>query len=99
MFSTKSEEYFTLIHTYMYIFLKHPQIQCISTTNRALYRKEIASMGRNKNWRDNYYDENTATDRERQEYYGRHSEKIPVGCSACGGPYPSCCDSCPMFDD
>lgn len=23
----------------------------------------------------------------------------PVGCRACGGPYPNCKDSCPMFDD
>ena len=24
---------------------------------------------------------------------------IPEGCRACGGPYPSCMSSCPMFDD
>ena len=24
---------------------------------------------------------------------------IPVGCSACGGDYPNCKISCPMFDD
>lgn len=24
---------------------------------------------------------------------------IPEGCAACGGPYPNCTDSCPMFDD
>lgn len=24
---------------------------------------------------------------------------IPVGCAACGGPYPYCKTSCPMFDD
>ena len=24
--------------------------------------------------------------------------RIPVGCEACGGPYPLCCGSCPMFD-
>ena len=23
---------------------------------------------------------------------------IPVGCRACGGDYPNCKDSCPMFD-
>ena len=24
---------------------------------------------------------------------------VPVGCTACGGPYPMCKESCPMFDD
>lgn len=24
---------------------------------------------------------------------------IPAGCSACGGPYPNCKSSCPLFDD
>lgn len=24
---------------------------------------------------------------------------IPEGCAACGGEYPLCKDSCPMFDD
>ena len=24
---------------------------------------------------------------------------IPFGCRACGGPYPHCTDSCPMFED
>ncbi len=24
---------------------------------------------------------------------------IPEGCAACGGPYPYCVSSCPMFDD
>lgn len=23
---------------------------------------------------------------------------IPVGCRACGGNYPLCCDSCPLYD-
>lgn len=26
-------------------------------------------------------------------------EHIPFGCRACGGPYPMCKSSCPMFDD
>ena len=26
-------------------------------------------------------------------------EHIPYGCRACGGPYPMCKSSCPMFDD
>ena len=24
---------------------------------------------------------------------------VPSGCAACGGPYPYCTTSCPMFDD
>ena len=24
---------------------------------------------------------------------------IPEGCKACGGDYPNCADSCPIFDD
>ena len=24
---------------------------------------------------------------------------VPVGCRACGGPYPMCRTSCPMFDE
>lgn len=27
------------------------------------------------------------------------SGDIPEGCAACGGPYPSCRESCPIFDD
>ena len=26
-------------------------------------------------------------------------EDIPEGCRSCGGDYPNCKDSCPMFDD
>ena len=26
-------------------------------------------------------------------------DNIPEGCVACGGPYPSCKTSCPLFDD
>ena len=33
---------------------------------------------------------------EDEEYDGLG---VPVGCSACGGDYPYCKDSCPMFDD
>ena len=29
----------------------------------------------------------------------KSSAKIPEGCAACGGPYPSCKTSCPIFDD
>ena len=24
---------------------------------------------------------------------------VPEGCEACGGPYPLCCDGCPLFVD
>ena len=24
---------------------------------------------------------------------------VPEGCRACGGPYPNCTDSCPLFDE
>ena len=34
-----------------------------------------------------------------QKYYDRHPEHIPSACSACGGPYPECRDSCNLFDD
>ena len=26
-------------------------------------------------------------------------DEIPEGCAACGGDYPHCTTSCPMFDD
>ncbi len=32
---------------------------------------------------------------KKKEYKGY----IPVGCSACGGPYPDCMSSCPIYDD
>ena len=27
------------------------------------------------------------------------ADEVPVGCSACGGDYPNCTTSCPLFDD
>jgi len=33
--------------------------------------------------------------RRKKEYTGY----VPVGCSACGGPYPQCKMGCPVFDD
>lgn len=30
--------------------------------------------------------------------YEEHCVDVPVGCAACGGPYPDCMDSCNMFD-
>lgn len=34
-----------------------------------------------------------------QRYYERHPERVPSGCSACGGPYPECKSSCSMFNE
>lgn len=36
---------------------------------------------------------------DESKYYDRHPLEIPEGCRACGGDYPNCCSSCPMFDD
>lgn len=35
----------------------------------------------------------------KQDYYKAPVTNIPEGCAACGGPYPDCKWSCPMFDD
>ena len=37
--------------------------------------------------------------KEEKGHKERYAGSIPPGCRACGGPYPNCCDSCPMFDD
>ncbi len=34
-----------------------------------------------------------------ERYYTRRPERIPVGCRACGGPYPECKAGCNLFDD
>ena len=31
--------------------------------------------------------------------YDDEDEEVPVGCIACGGPYPNCMTSCKMFDN
>ena len=36
---------------------------------------------------------------ERKKSSELKSDKIPYGCIACGGPYPSCKTSCNLFDD
>ena len=36
---------------------------------------------------------------EDDDYITINGDDIPVGCAACGGPYPMCAESCPMFDD
>ena len=30
---------------------------------------------------------------------GEDDDDIPEGCRACGGPYPDCSDSCPIYGD
>lgn len=55
-------------------------------------------MARKRNNRDEY-DEYNMTEKEKQDYYDRHFDEVPEGCIACGGPYPTCKDSCPVFDD
>lgn len=42
----------------------------------------------------NEWVEDNDYDNDEYDAYG-----VPVGCSACGGDYPYCKDSCPMFDD
>ena len=49
------------------------------------------------------------SDEEKREYEDEEENEetiiinelndIPEGCAACGGDYPNCVDSCPMFDD
>lgn len=41
----------------------------------------------------NHKNQSKSTHSQLNSYY------IPVGCAACGGPYPYCKTSCPMFDD
>ena len=33
------------------------------------------------------------------ETYDYYDDDIPEGCAACGGDYPNCTTSCPLFDD
>jgi len=32
-------------------------------------------------------------------FYSEIDEEVPVGCLACGGPYPDCKSSCKLFDE
>ena len=49
----------------------------------------------------NYIDENKVIDDSASYSFEDASDDddIPEGCAACGGPYPDCTSSCPMFDD
>lgn len=33
------------------------------------------------------------------EMWEDDDDDVPVGCAACGGDYPNCKDSCPIFDN
>ena len=71
------------------------------------YRKEVKEImqHKNKNVRKEVsMSKNKTNKREIQEnleqdYYNEPVMNIPEGCAACGGPYPDCKWSCPMFDD
>lgn len=39
------------------------------------------------------------TDETQNELEAYEKKHIPAGCRACGGDYPSCKASCPMYDD
>lgn len=54
----------------------------------------IFTKGQVEEYWDNHSKEEGISD-YRQDYNGF----IPVGCRACGGDYPNCKTSCPMFDD
>lgn len=38
-------------------------------------------------------------DYDYEEYFNEDSVETPIGCAACGGPYPYCKTSCKLFDD
>jgi len=55
--------------------------------NGTEYHKEIDSEGREmwfSEWKTSGYD--------------TYPNAVPEGCTACGGDYPNCASSCPLFD-
>lgn len=36
---------------------------------------------------------------EEEDEYEEDELDVPEGCRACGGDYPNCTTSCPLFDD
>ena len=52
-----------------------------------------------KKWKEDFVPKKVSLGTNAQQYYDRHPEKIPVGCRACGGPYPECRSSCNLFDE
>lgn len=47
---------------------------------------------------DDFDDEESEYETEKDEGF-YHYRRKPAGCRACGGDYPNCTSSCPMFDD
>lgn len=56
--------------------------------NGTEYHKEVDSQG-NEMWFSEW----------RTVGYDDYPSSTPSGCAACGGDYPNCASSCPMFDD
>lgn len=50
-----------------------------------------------KKWRNEVRRSSSDSGTRAQRYYGRHPERIPSGCRACGGPYPECKASCKLI--
>lgn len=65
----------------------------------------VSTAGKSKkddNDIDDDYDEPTENDEmafDKMDCDDFYHGYIPVGCRACGGPYPHCKDSCPLYDD
>lgn len=58
--------------------------------------EEIEQLGKEAEAYNSWFDEFVGEpDREPDD----SDDDIPEGCAACGGPYPSCTSSCPLFDD
>lgn len=60
--------------------------ECGTKMNIILNIAKCPKCGRNFDWQND----------DDEEWDG---EGMPPGCAACGGPYPDCTDSCPLFDD
>lgn len=59
--------------------------------------EEIEQLGKEADEYNRWFDECVGEpDRPDDE---DDDDYIPEGCVACGGPYPSCTSSCPLFDD
>ena len=38
-------------------------------------------------------------DEEWEDLFELETPEVPEYCNICGGPFPSCCSSCKLFDD
>ena len=53
-------------------------------------------------WRPRHFGKQRQDNSNEEEYYDQEEfdyDDIPFGCRACGGDYPNCTTSCPLFDD